>query len=155
MIKLPDETEVKWRDLALQFDGHRMQAISLLKMIIKDASDDQYLSVRNFLKSGPLPGEEVLRNRIAEIAEVQRLNATAQPVSDGWVKCCERMPLEKSGKMDEIVVLVTDGNSVGMAACYSGDLPKPWVSFSSYGDVHGTDITHWMPLPAAPGGQDD
>jgi len=91
----------------------------------------------------------------AAIAEVQRLNATAHPVSDGWVKCSERMPLEKSGKMDEIVVLVTDGNSVGMAACYSGDLPKPWVSFTSYGDVHGTDITHWMPLPAVPGGQDD
>ncbi|WP_246871097.1 hypothetical protein [Pantoea ananatis] len=82
MIKLPDETEMKWRDLALQFDAHRMQAISLLKMIIKDVPDDQYLLARNFIESAPLPGEEVLRNRIAEIAEVQRLNATAQPVSD-------------------------------------------------------------------------
>lgn len=88
-VELPDETDMKWRDLALQFDGHRMQAISLLKMIINDASDDQYLSVRNFLKSGPLPGEEVLQNRIAEIAEVQRLNATAQPVSDCILKIAD------------------------------------------------------------------
>lgn len=145
MIKLPDETEMKWRDLALQFDGHRMQAISLLKMIIKDASDDQYLSVRNFLKSGPLPGEEVLRNRIAEIAEAQRLNATAQPVSDGWVKCIDRMPEEISD------VLVTDGKDV-KDMWWNG---KKWDSWAARHSLDSDSITHWMPKPAAPGGQDD
>lgn len=62
-----NKTDIKWRDLALQFDGHRMQAISLLKMIVNDAQDDQYSSVRDFLKSGPLSGEEVLRERIAQM----------------------------------------------------------------------------------------
>lgn len=62
-----NKTDIKWRDLALQFDGHRMQAISLLKMIVNDAPDDQYSSVRDFLKSGPLSGEEVLRERIAQM----------------------------------------------------------------------------------------
>lgn len=77
-------SEVKWRDLALQFDGHRMEAISLLKMIINDASEDQYLSVRNFLKAAPLSGEDVLRNRIEEIAEnmQQQLTPTTNSLTN-------------------------------------------------------------------------
>lgn len=76
--------EVKWRDLAIQFDGHRMEAISLLKMIINDAPDDKYLSVRNFLKAAPLSGEDVLRNRIEEIAENihQQLTATTNSLTN-------------------------------------------------------------------------
>jgi hypothetical protein len=62
------ETENKWRDLALQFDGHRMQAISLLKMIVNDAPEKQFTSVRNFLKCGPLSGEEVMNERLLVIA---------------------------------------------------------------------------------------
>ena len=147
MIKLPDETEMKWRDLALQFDGHRMQAISLLKMIIKDASDDQYLSVRNFLKSGPLPGEEVLRNRIAEIAEVQRLNATAQPVSDGWVKCSDRMPLQHQSNRYVPLNLLLNERTVDQGGFDDGEFWMDGVVINS--------VTRWMPLPAAPGGQND
>ncbi|MEB6533231.1 hypothetical protein MXM51_01530 [Pantoea stewartii] len=128
MIKLPDETEMKWRDLALQFDGHRIQAISLLKMIINDAPDGQYLSVRNFLKSAPLPGEEVLRKRIAEIAEVQRLNATAQPVSDG----CK---VPEGWKLVPI---------------------EPTTQMYEAGDRQLTTKQVWdSMLAAAPGGQDD
>lgn len=150
MIKLPDETEMKWRDLALQFDGHRMQAISLLKMIIKDASDDQYLSVRNFLKSGPLPGEEVLRNRIAEIAEAQRLNATAQPVSDGWVKCSERMPPVKTA------IIVGKWNGRLWATKWATYIPShPEANSFGYIMPGGSwEPDFWMKVPAAPGGQD-
>ncbi|ELY4101168.1 hypothetical protein SMY45_001321 [Cronobacter sakazakii] len=63
-----DDSEIKWRDLALQFDGHRMQAICFLKQILKELPEGEFSTARDFLKSGPLPGEEVLRNRIAALA---------------------------------------------------------------------------------------
>lgn len=62
------DKEPRWRELALQFDGHRMEAISLLKMIVNDTPPDSYSSVRNFLNSAPLSGEEVLRERLLAIA---------------------------------------------------------------------------------------
>ncbi|MDI6405001.1 DUF551 domain-containing protein [Cronobacter malonaticus] len=64
-----DDSEIKWRELALQFDGHRMQAICFLKQILKELPEAEFSSAREFLKAGPLPGEEVLRNRIAALAQ--------------------------------------------------------------------------------------
>ncbi|WP_105685994.1 hypothetical protein [Cronobacter dublinensis] len=64
-----DDSEIKWRELALQFDGHRMQAICFLKQILKELPESEFSSARDFLKSGPLSGEEVLRNRIADLAQ--------------------------------------------------------------------------------------
>lgn len=80
------ETENKWRDLALQFDGHRMQAISLLKMIVNDAPEKQFTSVRNFLKCGPLSGEEVMNERLLVIANSRPAPAVTldELVPDGW-----------------------------------------------------------------------
>lgn len=78
------------------------------------------------------------------LAEVQRLNATAQPVSDGWVKCSERMP-----DSNEVLCLVfcRDGETrTGFTS--HGD----WAMNGKYYDA--SFVTHWMPLPSAPGGQD-
>ncbi|ELY6235792.1 hypothetical protein SNQ31_000573 [Cronobacter sakazakii] len=63
-----DDSEIKWRELALQFDGHRMQAICFLKQILNELPEAEFSSAREFLKAGPLSGEEVLRNRIADLA---------------------------------------------------------------------------------------
>ncbi|MDI7687791.1 DUF551 domain-containing protein [Cronobacter malonaticus] len=68
-VEHEDDSEIKWRELALQFDGHRMQAICFLKQILKEFPETEFSSAREFLKSGPLPGEEVLRNRIAALAQ--------------------------------------------------------------------------------------
>lgn len=57
-------TEMKWRDLALQFDGHRLQAIWFLKQVLSELPEDQFPDARKFLNEGPLPGEEILRQRI-------------------------------------------------------------------------------------------
>lgn len=67
-----DETEKQWRSLALQFDGHRMQAISFLKQILKELPATEFSTAREFLKAGPLTGEEILRNRIAEIVALSQ-----------------------------------------------------------------------------------
>lgn len=60
-------TEMKWRDLALQFDGHRMQALCFLKQILIELPETEFTEAREFLKSGPLSGEEVLRQRLMDM----------------------------------------------------------------------------------------
>lgn len=63
------KTEMKWRDLALQFDGHRMQALCFLKQILKELPETEFPEAREFLSAGPIPGEEILRQRLLQIVE--------------------------------------------------------------------------------------
>lgn len=79
-------------------------------------------------------------------AEVQRLKATAQPVSDGWVKCSERMPEDA-----QWCLVYTDYGQ--FAQCWSHNTNRGWLGDEI--SIPNIDATHWMPLPAAPGGQDD
>ncbi|MDI3415681.1 DUF551 domain-containing protein [Pantoea sp. V106_11] len=74
-------------------------------------------------------------NDIRQALEM-RLNATAQPVSDGWVKCSDRMP-------DNEDYYLTYSNSGVDVEYFDGRVFSDKKS------------THWMPLPAAPGGQDE
>lgn len=79
-------------------------------------------------------------------AEVQRLNATTQPVSDGWVKCSERMPDDA-----QWCLVYTDYGQ--FAQCWSSNTNRGWLGDEI--SIPNIDVTHWMPLPAAPGGQDE
>jgi len=64
------ESNNEWRRLALQFDGHRMQALWHLEALLKDPSHAE--QARAFLSAPPLSGEEVLKQRIAECVEQQK-----------------------------------------------------------------------------------
>lgn len=69
--ELAEETEAaeNWRGLALQFDNHRMQAIGHLKAVTNPAACfDKYKAAKAFLSAPPLSGEEVLAQRLAELA---------------------------------------------------------------------------------------
>lgn len=70
--QLADETESasEWRRLALQFDGHRMQALSHLRLLTKHPGDHCAAAV-NFLASPPLSGEQVLADRLAQLSARQ------------------------------------------------------------------------------------
>lgn len=99
-----------------------------------------------------LPARQQWKAWQTAIAEVQRLNATAQPVSDGWVKCSERIPEHGTS------VIVWDGEvltgeSTGGVTNYG--LGIFWVKDYKEGFSVKAYVTHWMPLPSAPGGQDD
>ncbi len=90
------------------------------------------------------------------VAELeQRLNATAQPVSDGWVKCSERMP--DNGETVQFYLADDKAIKQGRFIIGSWYQEQDWCE-SAYGGMIDSevcgDITHWMPLPAAPGGQD-
>ena len=64
-----DDTEMTWRDLALQFDGQRMQAMQILRAI-RDGHDMKDM-VAEFVAAPPLSGEEVLAARIARLAQAE------------------------------------------------------------------------------------
>ncbi|WEJ60186.1 hypothetical protein [Devosia sp. FJ2-5-3] len=65
--------EAAWRNLALQFDGHRIDALSMLRFAVRCI--EEYATVRDILKlplselkaflaKPPLSGDEVLKQRI-------------------------------------------------------------------------------------------
>lgn len=53
-----------WRRLALQFDGHRMQAMSLLKQVA--TANFSYDEVSAFVAAAPVSGNEHIRDIQAE-----------------------------------------------------------------------------------------
>ncbi|OIZ54277.1 hypothetical protein BEH71_10295 [Citrobacter freundii] len=85
-------------------------------------------------------GTQQLRERIARTVRAAMLQAGNSPVTpDGWIPVSERMP---EGMTD---VHISNGLDVGQG-WWDGDT---WQTQHDYYSVPG-DVTHWMPLPAAP-----
>ena len=83
--ELAEETEAaeNWRRLALQFDNHRMQAIGHLKAVTNPAACfDKYKAAKAFLSAPPLGGEEVLAQRLAELATTPATVDMGIPMSE-------------------------------------------------------------------------
>lgn len=91
----------------------------------------------------------VIDDVMLALAELQQCRAamlqgaepvtTANKLPEGWVACSERMP---EGMTD---VHISNGHDVGQG-WWDGDT---WQTQHDYYSVPG-DVTHWMPLPAAP-----
>ena len=62
------DSKEEWRRLALQFDGHRMQALWNLQCMLKDPVAHR-AAVEAFLEAPPLDGEAVLAQRIRDICQ--------------------------------------------------------------------------------------
>lgn len=58
--------EAQWRRLAMQFDGHRMQALGHLRCMVQNPVRHKE-QAEKFLSAGPLSGEKVLAERIEAI----------------------------------------------------------------------------------------
>ena len=90
--ELAKETEAadNWRRLALQFDHHRLQALGHIKAVVNPwAVFDAYKAAKAFLKAPPLDGEEVLAQRIAELAAGAAADGSAiRWVSNGVIGAC-------------------------------------------------------------------
>ena len=76
---------------------------------------------------------------------------TANKLPDGWVACSERLPdidteifyfCQDDGLRDGGIVSSSNFSDKGDAQLY--------VHAEGYDLRFGVDITHWMPLPAAP-----
>ncbi|WP_395312375.1 DUF551 domain-containing protein [Enterobacter hormaechei] len=110
----------------------------------KSASDDYYALGWNACRAAMLQGADGnapahFRSRPAQssLSPVQGGNSPVIP--DGWVACSERMP---EGMTD---VHISNGHDVGQG-WWDGET---WQTQHDYYSVPG-DVTHWMPLPAAP-----
>ncbi len=73
-----ESAEDGWRRLALQFDGHRMAALSHLRMMLVDHEKHRPV-VEAFLSAPPLSGAEVLAQRIRDIVAAQPVLVTTRP----------------------------------------------------------------------------
>jgi hypothetical protein len=66
--------EEKWRDLALQFDEHRMQAMGWLQVCAEKLPERSAEVIKEFLKAPPLSGQKVLAERIASMSQSTQQN---------------------------------------------------------------------------------
>lgn len=80
--KEEEEATDDWRRLALQFDGHRLQALGHLKAMLQDSTAHR-ANAEQFLAAGPLSGEVVLAERIAALAERDHWKAKAEE-NEAW-----------------------------------------------------------------------
>lgn len=86
-----------------------------------------------------VPPEDMVEIVEAAMLQGAELVTTANKLPEGWVACSERMP---EGMTD---VHISNGHDVGQG-WWDGDT---WQTQHDYYSVPG-DVTHWMPLPAAP-----
>ena len=61
-------SDTSWRELALQFDAQRMQALAHIRALLADPVKHAD-AASAFLAAPPIPGEKVLAERLAENAE--------------------------------------------------------------------------------------
>jgi len=125
---LPDDTEEAFIGCAANIQLAKYMAAANPETILAIA--EAYSALEQRLKAAE--------------TEVQRLNATAQPVSDGWVKCSERMPNPEDARR---VCAFTPSEHA--------DLKLRLISSDLFKTVCRS-ATHWIYVdePAAPGGQD-
>ncbi len=89
------------------------------------------------------PGDmvEIIERCLAQpVSGGYTLNSPEIP--DGWVSCEDRMPEE-----GDVVLVCQEGGIIYCAEMQDGELyPDEFPRVPS----EGREITHWMPLPAAP-----
>ena len=71
--------------------------------------------------------------------------AEPAPEPSGWIKCSERMPLNG----DDVLAWETAAGAV-VAIRYSASTTPWYIVGWLYAEYGNPNITHWMPLPAAP-----
>ncbi|MGP2955340.1 DUF551 domain-containing protein [Serratia bockelmannii] len=113
-------------------------------------ADPRALPRRKEWISGQQYSYVLLENVEAMVDEACRAAMLAQPVSqrytlpDGWIACSERMPED-----GDVVLVCQEGGIIYCAEMEGGALyPDEFPRVPS----EGREITHWMPLPAAPEG---
>jgi hypothetical protein len=78
------DPEMTWRDLALQFDAHRIDAICIIRGMLASNSVKHDCGAAEFLAAPPLSGEKVLAERLNALS--RRSLDTADGVEPGdWL----------------------------------------------------------------------
>lgn len=145
MIKLPDIQHLSLQRVREIAEGSTplMGEVQRLAVTALGYVEENKSAVKAFQSTGfiLLEREQELEEALAE---VQRLNAAAQPVSDGWIfEACENEPCQNGAVVSVI------GADIHLCAACAGD--------KKYSRMKIKDLPKRLsfPLPAAPGGQDD
>jgi hypothetical protein len=101
VLSLLDECESgeQWRNLALQFDMHRMQAMALIRMVASGAASSS--QCYEFAARAPIPGHEITERlakaeaerdaALAELAELREELSGVKNVSTETAKAMKRL----------------------------------------------------------------
>ena len=74
-----------WRDLALQFDNHRMTALGHLRAVVRCSDRDLLADAEEFLKSPPLSASEV----VAKLAAAEQRIASHESTLRHFANCAD------------------------------------------------------------------
>lgn len=77
---------------------------------------------------------------IEKLQKVAKTQAVPQ-----WIPVSERLPEHKDGMWSDPVIAMSDTGDVFRLSYCGG-----WQRTSSFMDSGSSNVTHWMPLPAAP-----
>lgn len=64
-----------------------------------------------------------------------------------WHKVENPPELVIDNKYNAVTCIVTDGDKVGTCDYATGAMPERWFSWSEYGEINPSKITHWMHFP--------
>ncbi|HEA0262716.1 TPA: DUF551 domain-containing protein [Salmonella enterica] len=96
---------------------------------------------------------KVNKNASTELPNNASLSTNYQVITDSWISCSERMPDREyvlAGDFSGTHYLASIPNvQVGIYADWFDD-EKPCWDDGDGNDLHLKEVTHWMPLPAAP-----
>lgn len=134
---MTETTEQTWRRLALQFDEHRMQAISLLKHA-RDSGLQNREAIDAFLSAPPPDGEAVLAERITAMQPTPQWQPIETAPKDGsWI-----LLYECEGVYD------TPDFTHWIASWRWTEDSCGWLDQDE--NIVVSNPSHWMPLPVAP-----
>lgn len=99
-------------------------------------------------QSPPSPPSEFTTREKLKAMAIAAWNTRAS----GWISCSERMPDEDSYKW--AVGITSTGRCIAFQEHNAYENDTGGISVPTY-LAHGSEITHWMPLPEPPGGDDN
>lgn len=88
----------EWRDLAMQFDRHRMSAISLLRALLDGTATEQ--DCHEFLRAPPLSALEITERVETQQAECEKLKSELDSHKAARIAYASEFPLDKDGNPD-------------------------------------------------------
>ncbi|EOU9538707.1 DUF551 domain-containing protein [Cronobacter dublinensis] len=120
---------------------------------VKDAMRESYDACRAAMLAAPGKqplSVDVLAGALRNAPQAPSDNQGRQrvPIADGWIACSERMPPRIADTCIEYLVYESLNNRVQHDYW---NVPEDKERFQAFWNHYGDYVTHWMPLPEAPG----
>lgn len=122
-VVAPDD---EWRRLALQFDGHRMQALACIKALL-NAPERHRAAAYEFLAAPPLSGEQVLADRIAALASPAQAPAAPSVGEPALARACDLLSMTIGTLMAHRAKIgYVDNSPIASVVAEAVEFLRPW-----------------------------